>query len=344
MKNIVKAVILLQLLSQNALFAQRETKPKTFEIVSQEARRGNDVLHDLQAFDGSSVGKISSEKTDTSYHYQIEVDGKLPVRMEALSNVVYSPKADKFWLFGNSPFRCVVSEAQLKLYDGNGTLQKDLGIVAYFPFMTTTDAEGNFYVAGKAEYEKPLFACKKFDSSGRLVWQKPLPFGLPNAIAVSENGHRIAVAVADEKGRRTNIYCLDALGTTLGQNSDFNMIDCLAFAGDDKMVVSTGRQFYLYKNNGKTAYAVAQLPGYTIGQFPISASPDGQQILVVSTDNPDAQNGFRVLAYDQNAMLTHDALFEGEATDDLGRLVKFESQETLRLNLPSTSFTLKMQN
>lgn len=342
MTHISKTVVFIALLAQCALLAQN--KVKTFEIVSQESRRGSSVLPDLQSFDGSSIGKISNEATDSTCHYRVEVEGKSPVRIEALSNIVYCPNADKFWVFGNSPFRHIESEMALKLYDGNGTLQKNWGLVAYFPFITTTDAAGNFYVAGKTEYEKAVFACKKFDSNGQLVWQKSLPFGLPNAISVSESGQRVAVAVTDEKSRKTNIYCLDAAGTTLGQNSDFGMIDRLAFAGDDKMVVCTGRQFYLYKNNGQTAYAVAQLPGYAIGQAPISASPDGQHILVVSTDSPDTQNGFRVLAYDQNAVLTHDAFFEGEATDDLGKLVRFENQETLRLALPNALFTLKMKN
>lgn len=291
---------------------------------------------------GRIVGQFSAEMSRTEPQYAFRFDNGKSATVPALSHVLYNAEADRLLVYGASVRSHVVADAQVLLYTGNGTLVKDLGLVAYIPFEMGMAGNGDLYVAGKTVYEQPVFELKKYDAQGTLLWAKNLPFGTPTELAVAESGQRIGLAMYDQETQKTMLYYFDDAGNTLAYNNDFGMIANLEFLGDDKVVVCTGRQFYLYRIAGQVLVNYAQYPGNAIGKRPITPTAAGDGFVVTSVADPVAGSGYRVQAYDAEGKLVRETVLPGVPTAQAARLTVFRSADEFSLQTPQEAVMLKI--
>ncbi len=330
-----------------SLNAQQETGQgidiKEFILVDRIDRPESSTSAPVLDHDGQIVGQCTPAVTDTLVRYNLQFDNGKSATVDALTHSLYNPVADRLLVYGSSLFSHVNSKARVVLYDGTGRQIKDLGVVAYFPFEVAMAGNGDFYVAGKKLYEQAVFELKKFDAGGNLLWAKNLPFGMPAELTVSGSGRRIGLALDDQDRMKTTIYYFDDSGNTLAQNTDFGMMANLEFLGDEKVIVCTGRQFYLYQIVGQALISYAQFPGNAIGQHPVTVYPSGDGFVVTSVENPVAQSGYRVRAYNENGVLTREMTFTGVPTFQAARLVVFQAADVFSLRLPQESVILKLE-
>lgn len=317
---------------------------KSFEIVNREAARAATEVIPLYSYDGLACGTIAPKLTDSTSQYEITLDGKAPVMVNALSNVACNESADRILVYGDLFYRHEVAHAYLHIYTASGQLVKDVGLVALFPFEVKMDKEGNICIVGNQSEQNPAIFLKKFDKNGNLLWTKNLPKLFPNALSISEDGNRIGLALSEDKRGVTTVLSMDKNGQTIGEVGGLSRVSHINYAGGDNLIIGTGRIVYFYEKNGKQVKNTVLLAGNPIGMHPFTVSPDGNSVLITSIKDPETSSGFRLQRYELNGTLTHEATFDGEAFGDSPRLSTFESQETLKFMLPHSSFTLKMKN
>ncbi|MBK9336192.1 MAG: hypothetical protein IPM98_06250 [Lewinellaceae bacterium] len=146
----------------------------------------------------------------------------------------------------------------------------------------------------------------------------------------------------DQDAQKTTLYYFDDAGKTLAYNTDFGMIANLEFLGDDKVIVCTGRQFYLYQISGQALITYTQFPGNAIGDHPITPNAMGDGFVVTSVADPQTQSGYRVQAYSGAGVLLRESIVPGAPVSQGARMTIFQGIDEFMLQIPQESVILKM--
>lgn len=340
-------VLLLVVIAESGIAQQPERgQVGEYQVLSRETISGNSgpggPSEPLLNHKHQIVGSYFLRQDGSTFRYETNTQDGKSASIEALSYVFYNENADRLITFGNPVFQHVVSEAQVKLYSGNGQLIRDLGTVAVFPFKLAMSEDGAFYVAGKSSWDAPEFHLKKYSKEGNLEWSRSIPEAVPSGLSVSGNGQAVGVALYDEKSLRTQIRCYSSSGQLAGENADFNLVSSINFLDGDKVIICTGRQIYIYPSSFQSLLSQIRLPGNVIGEFSIGVSPSGSKFSVVSIADPDTQGGYRIQTFDTGGSLINEITLSKQPVWQPYHFVKFHSEDEFSVTVGYESLRLKI--
>jgi hypothetical protein len=340
---ILRAVSILLLMgSIGPLQAQQATSG--FEVVSRQP---------LNTSSKQLLG-VSSDKKMTTFQlkgkpekpqYEIQSNGTTRT-VAALSHILFAAKAARIVTYGDSLHRHVVRDAFVNIYSGDGKLIKSLGKVVSHPFVGTLSDNGSFFIAGnrsKTEGQAAM-ALTCFDQNGNKKWEQQLPNQAPSLLYSDPQGKYIALVLYNPETISSSIHYYSASGALLFTENKHSSVSGIEFLAHDKVVVTTGSSWYLYGLAGgyKLLHSGA-LKGNTIGQFPITAQPEGDLFTILTITNADKE-GYRLEAFNaQTGALVAESTFEAEPYWQPYRLATFSDAQTLQLTTSQEQITLRIR-
>ncbi len=269
---------------------------------------------------------------------------KTPEPATGLSYTARAKKADRLVSFGDSTYKHVVDKAYVKFHTGTGAPIKSLGLVARHPFAATLTENGTFTIAGNkgAAGSAPAMFVASYDKNGNKKWEQNIPTQVPTKVYSSEDDKYTALVLFNPDNVRGSIQYYDARGKLLFTDNLHSGISGIEFLSGDKVVVATGRLWYLYSMSGYKLLASGALKGNTVGQYPITAHPSRDVFTVVSVAGP--KTGLRLQAFNgTTGALLAESVFPGEPYWQPYRLAEIAADGTIQLTTPLEVLTLRLK-